>query len=159
MLRIGATSVLAAALLLGVPASAAADLTAFLGVSTTPTSRPARGVAIGIGVVIIGFEFEYSKISEEDAQAAPSLTTGVGNIVVMTPTHKLQLYGTTGAGLYRERWRDVSETHLARNIGGGAKIALFGPIRVRIDYRIFSLSGTPIVKRYQRVYGGVNLSF
>lgn len=159
MARYSVISILAVALLTVAPAPAAADLTAFLGVSPSPSSRPARGIAIGIGIVLVGFEFEYSKISEEDAQAAPALTTGVGNIVVMTPTQKLQLYGTTGVGLFHERWRDFGTTHFARNIGGGAKIGLVGPIRVRIDYRLFSLSGTPIVKRYQRVYGGLSVGF
>lgn len=159
MLRISAIALLVVGVLVLHPASAAADLTGFFGVSSTPSSRSAKGVAIGIGLVIVGFEFEYSKISEDESKAAPSLTTGMGNIVFMTPSFKLQLYGTTGAGLYHEEWRDFGTTHFARNIGGGAKIALFGPIRARIDYRVFSLSGTPIVKRYQRVYGGLSLSF
>lgn len=159
MPRIIAVAVLALGLLVARPAPAAADLTGFLGVSSTPSSRSAKGVSIGIGLVIVGFEFEYSKISEDEQKAAPSLTTGSGNIVFMTPSFKLQLYGTTGGGVYHEEWRNFGTTHFARNIGGGAKIALFGPIRARIDYRIFSLSGSPIVKRYQRVYGGLSLSF
>lgn len=141
------------------PTPALADVTGFLGASSTPSSRSAKGIAIGIGLIIFGFEFEYASIAEDESQAAAGLTTGMGNIMVMTPTFKVQLYATTGAGLYRETYRDLRTTHFATNLGGGAKIGLAGPIRVRIDYRVFSLSGAPTLARYQRVYGGLSLSF
>ena len=159
MARYSALALLVLTLLAASPAPALADLTAFAGVSSTPSSRSAKGVAIGIGLVIVGFEFEYSKIAEDETQAAAGLTTGMGNIVLMTPTVKLQLYATTGGGLYRETVRDFTTTNFATNIGGGAKIGLAGPIRLRIDYRVFSLNGSPVLKRYQRIYGGVSLSF
>jgi hypothetical protein len=146
-------------LLMASPRPAAADVTGFLGVSSTPSGRSAKGIAIGIGLIIVGFEFEYSKISEDESQAAAGLTTGMGNLQVMTPTTKLQLYATTGGGLYRETYRDVTTTNFATNIGGGVKIGLAGPVRLRIDYRIFNLNGNPTLKRYQRVYGGLSLSF
>jgi hypothetical protein len=141
------------------PAPAAADVTAFLGVSPTPSSRSAKGISIGIGLLIVGFEFEYAKIAEDEREAAPALTTGMGNIVIMTPTYKVQLYGTTGAGLFHERLRDFTTTHVGTNIGGGAKIALAGPIRLRLDYRVFKLNGTPVVDTVQRFYAGLSLSF
>ena len=159
MIRYCAIALLVPGALLLHPAPAAADITAFYGTSSTPESRSAKGVAIGVGIVLIGFEFEYSKISEEEAKAAPGLTTGTGNIVVMTPSFKFQLYATTGGGIYREQWRDFTTTGFARNIGGGVKVGIAGPIRVRIDYRLFSLNGSPIISRYHRVYGGVSLSF
>ena len=141
------------------PRPAAADVTAFWGVSPTPSSRSAKGVAIGLGLLVVGFEFEYAQISEDEVQGAPSLTTGMGNIVVMTPTFKIQLYGTTGGGLFHEQWRDFSTTSFGTNVGGGVKFALAGPVRVRVDYRVFKLNGTPIVSRVQRIYGGLSLSF
>ena len=42
-----------------IPTRAFADLTAFLGVTPTPNSRPARGFAVGMGLLIVGFEFEH----------------------------------------------------------------------------------------------------
>ncbi len=141
------------------PAPAAADLTGFWGVSPTPSSRSAKGVAIGLGLLVVGFEFEYGKIVEDEAQAAPELTTGMANIMVMTPTFKVQLYGTTGGGLYHERWRDYTNTSFGTNIGGGVKFALAGPVRLRVDYRVFNLTGTPILGHVHRVYAGLSLSF
>ena len=107
----------------------------------------------------MGFEFEYAKIVEDETTAAPELTTGMGNLMVMTPSHKVQLYATTGGGLFHERYRDFTTTNFGANVGGGVKIALAGPIRLRIDYRVFSLNGTPITKHVQRFYGGLSLSF
>ena len=159
MSRYGALAALVVLLLTLAPAPAAADVTGFLGVSSTPSGRSAKGIAIGIGLVIVGFEFEYSKISEDETTAAAGLTTGMANIQVMTPTIKLQLYATTGGGLYRETYRDVNTTSFATNIGGGVKIGLAGPVRLRIDYRVFNLNGNPTLRRYQRVYGGLSLSF
>jgi opacity protein-like surface antigen len=160
MKRFAAAAGLALACLTMLPASAAADVTAFLGAATTPSSRPAKGIAIGIGLILVGFEFEYAIISEEEKDAAPALTTGMGNLVLMTPTNKLQFYGTTGGGLFRERYRERNATNFGTNIGGGVKVALAGPIKLRVDYRIFRLNGTQVLyKTVKRMYAGLSLSF
>src|SRR5262249_43369975 len=57
MIRRVLAMTMAAVLLAAAPARA--DITAFLGTNTTPDNRFARGVALGFGLVIIGFEFEY----------------------------------------------------------------------------------------------------
>ena len=62
-----------------------ADATAFIGSTTTPANRPTKGVAVGIGLVIIGFEFEYASASETPEDAAPGLRTGMGNVLLQTP--------------------------------------------------------------------------
>ena len=51
--------------LLGIPSTAAADITAFLGVNPTPTNRATKGFAVGAGLVIVGFEFEYAHSNED----------------------------------------------------------------------------------------------
>ena len=43
--------------------------------------------------------------------------------------------------------------------GGGVKISLIGPVRARVDYRVFSLLGSPIEDTVQRLYVGLNLKF
>ena len=151
-----------ALLLALVPASAAfADVTAFIGATTTPANRAAKGFAIGFGLLIVGFEFEYSSTSEEPVEGAPGLRTGMGNVLLQTPVAimGLQPYFTTGGGAYRERLGEQQETHVGINTGGGVKISLLGPVKARIDYRLFKLRGTPLHSTVHRVYAGVNLSF
>ncbi len=144
-----------------VPRAAAADATAFLGATTTPTNRSARGFAVGFGVLIVGFEFEYSSTTEHPLEGAPSLRTGSFNGLLQTPFEiaRMQFYATAGGGLYREVLESASETSFAVNTGGGVKISLYGPIRVRIDYRVFKLSGSPLYSHPQRIYVGLNLKF
>lgn len=147
--------------LLGVLACARpamADGTAFLGLSPTPDARQARGAALGISLLVVGFEFEYSQTAADLVNHTPSLTTGMLNGLVQTPT-KTQLYLTAGGGFYRERLGTAGETNVGTNIGGGIKIALAGPIRLRLDYRVFNLRGSPAYKNPQRLYGGLNLAF
>jgi opacity protein-like surface antigen len=146
--------------LLAHAAPAQADATLFLGITPTPESRTTRGFAVGLGLLIIGFEFEYANTVEDLAEAAPALATGMGNLLLQTPgVGGIQLYATAGGGLYRERLANHSETSVGVNTGGGVKVRLAGPLRIRLDYRAFRLQGDPLHKTYQRFYAGVNLAF
>ncbi|MGE5815711.1 MAG: hypothetical protein ACM36C_14580 [Acidobacteriota bacterium] len=149
------------ALVLAFPVRASADATAFIGVNTTPSNRTAKGFAIGITVLVVGIEFEYSNTGEDLPALAPSLTTFSGNALVQTPipVAGIQFYGTAGVGGYRERLDRRQETNVSANIGGGAKISLLGPIKLRLDYRLFTLKGSPLHDKVQRVYAGINLAF
>ena len=142
-------------------APARADITAFLGLSPTPENHLAKGFSAGIGLLIVGFEFEYANLSEDSLERLPGLRTYAGNVLIQTPIEiaGTQFYGTVGAEGYQERLGAVDETHFGTNFGGGAKIRLVGPIRVRVDYRIFRLQGSPIHDTYQRFYVGANLKF
>ena len=143
------------------PGTADADVTVFAGVNSTPSNRAARGFAAGLSLLVLGFEFEYSSTIEDELLGAPSLQTGMFNVQVQTPVPLagLQFYGTTGGGIYRERLVGLQETNVGMNFGGGVKIALAGPFRARIDYRVFSLRGQPLVAKPQRVYFGLNVAF
>jgi hypothetical protein len=154
-------TLLAAAVLLGAPSPARADATAFLGTNTTPANRSAKGFAIGVGLLVVGFEFEYAQTSETTADSAPALRTGMGNALLQTPVavFGMQPYLTMGGGGYREQLGETRETHVGLNTGGGVKIALLGPIRARLDYRVFKLRGEPLHSTVHRVYAGVNLKF
>ena len=138
---------------------ARADITAFLGVSPTPHNHTAKGFGVGVGLLIVGFEFEFAHLSQNELEGLPGLKTYAGNVLVQTPTTGVQLYGTTGVEGYRENLGAAQETHVGTNVGGGAKIKLLGPLRVRVDYRIFKLQGEPIHDVYQRFYVGGNLKF
>ena len=140
------------------PAPAAADATAFWGFSPTVTTRSTTGFAVGISLLIVGFEFEYAHLNEDTTAGAPGLGTGMFNAVVMTPT-KTQLYVTAGGGVYHESLAAVGRTNVGINVGGGVKLPLAGPIRLRVDYRVMTLSGSPVTKTVQRIYFGGNLAF
>jgi opacity protein-like surface antigen len=142
------------------PAPAAADLTAFIGVNPTPERRTVAGFAGGAGLLIVGFEVEYANTTEDDLLDAPGLRTFMVNGLLQTlPIGRFQFYGTAGAGGYRETLRELSETHVGINVGGGAKITLIGPIRLRLDYRVFTLQGEPRHANPHRFYAGFNLKF
>ncbi len=39
------------------------------------------------------------------------------------------------------------------------KVSLLGPIRARLDYRLFKLQGEPLHSTVHRFYAGFNLAF
>lgn len=144
---------------LALPTPARADFTAFLGVSPTPETRLARGLAIGSGLLVLGWEFEYASLAE--SETAPGLTTGFGNVLLQTPglVSPVQVYGTMGAGIFRERFELQQETHVGSTFGGGVKIRVAGPLRLRLDYRLFKLQGNARESKPQRFYAGMNVGF
>ncbi len=148
--------VLSVLIVFGMARPAHADLTAFLGLSPTPDNRGARGFAGGFSMVIIGFEFEYSQILEDEIEALPSLKTWSGNVLLQTPVelHGVQLYATAGGGGYRERLGDDTVTHVDVNLGGGAKIRVAGPApraprlpRLQAERRTALLAVSPLLRR------------
>jgi hypothetical protein len=157
---------LAALALVATAAPARADLTGFLGVTTTPTARTNGGFSAGTGFVIVAFEFEYAATKEDltSTQVAPALKTYMFNGLLQTPIPiaRTQFYGTIGAGAYHETLSTQplnDQTNIGTNIGGGGKITLAGPLRLRIDYRVFTLHGSPRHTPVQRIYAGINLKF
>jgi hypothetical protein len=152
---------IALAFLVASSTPAFADATLFIGTTMTPANRTVRGLALGVGLLVVGFEVEVSDTGETLDDSAPSLRTGMGNVLLQTPipVAGMQFYLTTGGGVYRERLGTRQETHFGLNTGGGAKITLLGPLRARVDYRVFTLRGDPLHSVVHRVYGGVNLAF
>jgi hypothetical protein len=152
-------------LLVLAPASAAADATAFLGMYTNPDRQQMRGLAGGVTLLIVGVEGEYAAAGEDESAGTPSLTTFSGNVFLQTPVPVFgtRFYWTTGLGVYREDVDaiDHRETNLVFNTGGGAKITLIGPLRLRLDYRVLKLRGETRrpSSTVHRVYAGVNLAF
>ena len=139
-----------------------ADATLFLGTVTAPSNHAAKGFAIGAGFLIVGAEFEYASTKEDPANASPSLKTTSGNVYLQTPIAiaGTKFYVTAGLGGYRERLGTThTETNALFNTGGGVKVSLFGPLKVRLDYRIFRLKGSPLFPTLHRLYAGVNLGF
>lgn len=166
-------------------APASADITGFVGLARTsaaPVSRDSadvgltKGVSLGFSLVIVGFEFELAQSNGDDVgdsdctglgdfrlQCAPTLTTGMANVLLQTPrgVGPLQFYATAGAGLYRERYGpfDENDYGVGTNVGGGVKIEIAGPLRLRLDYRVFKLANDAANATPQRVYAGANIAF
>ena len=159
-MRIIATALAAFCVVCLLPQPASADATLFLGTTTSPTHRTVKGFAAGMSLLVVGFEFEYGSTAEDDTLLAPSLKTTSGNVFVQTfGIAGFQLYATTGAGFYREKLGSDQETNFVMNNGGGIKVTLMGPLRARVDYRLFNLRGNPQHSKVQRVYAGLNLAF
>jgi opacity protein-like surface antigen len=139
----------------------AADVTAFLGANMSPDARLTKGASLGSGLLVLGFEFEYADAAEDPATGSPSLRTGMANVLLQTPVAilRMQPYITTGTGLYRERLGASQDTGIGFNTGGGVKITLAGPLRLRLDYRILRLGDDAVVSPSHRVYAGLNLKF
>ena len=140
------------------PRPAAADVTFFLGTNPTPEYRMTRGLAIGVNMLVVGFEFDYGYTNGHEDAGIPKLQTGMLNVLVMTPT-KTQVYFTAGAGGFREELGSLSETNWGTNIGGGLKLSVLGPLQLRVDYRVFALRGEAKYRNPQRFYAGVTVPF
>jgi opacity protein-like surface antigen len=137
-----------------------ADITGFIGADLTPKSRHTQGFAVGGGLLILGFEFEYASAPEDPAAQAPSLNSGMGNALLQAPfsIYGFQPYATAGGGIYSETLGTHNTKGLGLNTGGGVKISLVGPVRLRLDYRVFKLDGA-LDSPVHRVYVGLNLKF
>jgi hypothetical protein len=138
-----------------------ADLTGFIGATTTPENRLVRGFAIGVGLLAIGGEFEYAHTTDDLESAAPALRTFMTNVLLQTPVgiHGFQPYFTAGVGIYRETLNMHSQTGFAPNTGFGVKVSLLGPLRLRVDYRAFRLGSGALYSPAHRIYTGVNVAF
>lgn len=139
--------------------SAYADLTGFIGANTTPANRQVLGGAVGFGLLMVGFEFEYAYTPDDPTASAPSLKTGMGNLLLQTPVAfaGFQPYVTAGGGVYNESLGDHSDTSFGTNAGAGVKFTLIGPVRLRVDYRIFKLGSGALNSPAHRIYAGLNL--
>jgi hypothetical protein len=160
MTRIRAIGIgLVLCVLAAVPAGA--DVTAFIGANTTPANRQVRGAALGIGLLVVAFELEYAFTPDDPSANAPSLKTGMGNVLLQSPSavFGFQPYFTIGGGIYREELSAHQDTGFGQNIGGGVKVSLAGPIRLRVDYRVFKLGSGALNSPAHRVYAGLNLKF
>jgi hypothetical protein len=156
-----ATVAVAGLMCVVVAAPATADVTAFIGATTTPANRQVRGFAAGIGLLIVAGEFEYADTTDDLKALVPSLKTGSGNVLLQTPVafFGVQPYVTTGVGFYSETLGTRTDRGVAYNTGGGVKISLVGPLRVRVDYRVLKLGSGALYSPAHRIYAGLNLKF
>src|SRR6185437_16891391 len=101
------TSALCLLFMLSTARDARADLTGFIGRTYTPVGRPVEGFGVGTGLVIVGFEFEYSSTQEDlttPGTPGSALKTYMFNGLLQTPfpIARMQFYATAGGGVYHE---------------------------------------------------------
>jgi hypothetical protein len=132
--------------LAGAATPARADATLFVGMDTEAASRPALGVAVGRCPGMFGFELEYAGTLGHPTEGKPSVRTVTANLLVQTtlPIHWTQFYGIAGFGVYGETIGNGkgSGEIASGDIGVGAKITLAGPLKLRLDYRVFLLGAS-----------------
>ena len=150
------TALLSLALL--IPSRAFADFTAFLGVNPTPVNRPVRGFSGGAGLPHRRLRVRVC----EHERGRGAVGAEAADLHVQRPRadagshrrHAVLRYRRRRRR-YRERLFDFTETHVGYNIGGGIKMSLAGPLRLRFDYRVFTLKGEPRHTNPQRFYVGI----
>jgi hypothetical protein len=157
------TVVLAIALTMAAARPALADATLFLGANTTPVNRVTTGGSVGLTLIVVGIELEYASTSRDLMASAPAVKTGSFNGLVQTPipVFGIQPYLTGGGGLYHETPAAATNGHtsFALNMGGGIKVSLAGPLRLRVDYRVFRPGSSALYSPAHRFYAGLNLKF
>jgi len=120
------------------------NLTAFVAAAMAPDAHAARGIGVGARPQPgpLSIEFEYCRGRSDPMTGMPSIVTFAANLMVQVPVRRrLQLYGTVGVGFYViQSDLDTSEGNDGPNFGGGVKLALAGPVKLRIDYRAFHLA-------------------
>ena len=161
----GTGRVVTVALLAILPGAAAdrafADMTVFAGGIPTPP-RTTLGAALGLSLQPVGVEFEYGSTPADRVAGKPALRTGLFNLLVGTPLRsdrRFQVYGSVGAGVYREGLAEHTRSDLAASGGGGIYLRLAGPFRLRLDYRLLALRGSALQRRLRRAYAGFNVAF
>jgi hypothetical protein len=60
--------------LLSAGSTAWADATAFYGTASAPSNRTTRGFALGAGLLVVGFEFEYGDTVEDRLEGSKRIS-------------------------------------------------------------------------------------
>lgn len=163
-----ARAALVAVLLAAAEVPAAADATLLFGLQTTSAPHPTVGIAWGHWPGPVGFEVEYAGTVGRATAAKPSVGTIMVNVLVQTPAriHGARVYALGGFGLYGEEGggRGSGEVS-AKDIGVGAAVPLGGPLKLRLDYRLYLLGpgdgslGSPISHHPRRLSAAFSLGF
>jgi hypothetical protein len=151
-----------AALFVMLPMSARADVTVLVGVMSVGGPRPAVGWAFSYCPSVVGFEIEYFG-TPGGATTDHSSAGGIFASLIVQPatTSNLQFFAIAGFGIFDHG----GGVYNATNVGGGVKIRIVGPLRLRLDYRLFVLGDLqdgdrgPTTKYPQRFSAGLQLVF
>jgi hypothetical protein len=155
-------------LLAAAAAPASADATLSFGLQTTSAPHPTIAIAWGRWPGTVGFELEYAGTVGRATEARPSVGTITVNALVLTPVRvrSARVYALAGFGLYGEQGGGRGSGEVAaKDIGVGMKIPLSGPLKFRLDYRLFLLGpgdgspGSPRSHHPRRLSAAISLRF
>ena len=144
-----------------------ADALVFTGALASGSgARLITGASIGFFYPALGsiggWEVEYAR-TRGGTQSPGIYTLGASLLVQSLPNADgLQFYGALGGGSYT---RDEAGSLFQANVGGGLKVRLAGPLRLRFDYRLYILQRSDAGEFFtehrhpQRVTVGIGLGF
>jgi len=142
------------------------DVSVFSGLITGRAARRSSGWTLGGGGPAVRYELESARSASNEAKHAPAVYTVMINVLVQSsdPRERIHFYGTFGIGLWGESFvNGGGGSAEGRNLGGGAKITIAGPLAARLDYRFFlfrgSPDGAPSTPTPHRLSAGLTLGF
>lgn len=157
------------ALVLMNPLSARADATVLVGLMSVDALRPSFGFSFGYRPSAVGFEIEYLSTLGPTTPGHFSAGGIFASVIVQPVTiSNVQVFAIGGFGIWGEGFSGGKGTGVldAKNVGGGVLVALAGPMRLRLDYRLFLLgeveevgSIAPRRKHPQRIAAGLHFAF
>lgn len=162
---------LLAAIVIMTPASARADGTVLLGLTSAGTLRPSFGFSFGYRPSAVGVEVEYLSTFPQQSPGGYSAGGIFGSVIVQPVTiSHLEIFAVGGVGVWGEGFKGGKRTGVlnAGNVGGGVLVALAGPLKLRLDYRLFLLAEVsdaevgaiaPSRKHPQRIAAGLYFRF
>ena len=155
------------ALVLVNPVSASADATFLVGLTSVEGLRPSFAWSFGYRPSAVGVEVEYLTTRPGDYSAG-----GIFGSVIVVPMTiaKAQIFFVGGVGVWGEGFDEGKRTGVlsAVNVGGGVLVGLAGPLKLRLDYRLFRLGEvskeeigaiSPSSKHPQRIAAGLHFRF
>ena len=126
------------ALVLMNPVSARADATVLVGLKSVEGLRPSFAWSFGYRPSAVGVEVEYLSTRPGDYSAG-----GIFGSVIVIPVTiaKAHIFVVGGVGVWGEGFEGGKRTGVlsAVNVGGGVLVDLTGPLKLRLDYRLFRL--------------------
>ena len=159
------------ALVLVNPASARADATLLVGLTSVDAVRPSYAFSFGYRPSAVGFEIEYLSTFGQTTPGDYSAGGIFASLIVQPVTiSNVQIFTVGGVGVWGEGFAGGKRTGVlnAGNVGGGVLIALAGRLRLRLDYRLFVLGDVeeeevgaiaPSTKHPQRIAAGLHFAF
>jgi hypothetical protein len=134
----------------------------FTGIVPTPAVRPTMGFAVGGGVAPTGFELELARSGSRLSKGAPSLNTYMVNFFgsFPVPVERLRIYAIGGIGIWNEQFEaGHGAGEFGKNLGVGALYEIAGPLKARLDYRVYFLNDSqdahPVYPHPQRLTVGL----